>query len=62
MVNNFPGDKAVISILILPLKDRDFILALYDLTTVRSTGNSEVENDLRQIGKSKEAGGFAVNF
>ena len=59
LVKNFPAVKDAISTMILPLVDRDFTLALYDLTTVRSTGNSEVENDLRQMGKSKETGGFA---
>ena len=29
--------------MILPLVDRDYTLALYDLTTVRSTGKSEVD-------------------
>ena len=50
--------KDSISNMILPLVNRDYTLALYDLTTVGSTGKSEVDNDLRQYGKNKENGGF----
>ena len=62
LVQNFPAVKAAISNMILPLVDRDYTLALYDLTTVRSTGNSEVDNDVRQYGKSKETGGIDRQF
>ena len=62
LVNNFPAVKDAISSMILPLVDRDYTLALYDLTTVRAAGKSEVDNDLRQFGKSKETGGFDRQF
>ena len=60
--DNFQAIKNEVSKMILPLVDHEFTLALYDLTTVRVCGKSEVENDLRQIGKNKETGGFARQF
>ena len=62
LIMNFPAVKDAISNMILPLVDRDYTLALYDLTTVRSSGNSEVEDDYRQYGKSKETGGISRQF
>ncbi len=59
---NFQAVKDEVSKLILPLVDDDFTLALYDLTTVRVYGKSVVENDVREIGKNKETGGFARQF
>ena len=62
LIKDFSAVQDAISNLILPLVDRDYTLALYDLTSVRSTGNSEVDNDYRQYGKSKETGGLSRQF
>ena len=62
LVTNFPAVKAAISKMILPLVDRDYTLALYDLTTVRIAGKGEVDGDVRQYGKSKETGGIDRQF
>ena len=59
---NFQAVKDEVSKLILPLVDHGYTLALYDLTTVRVYGKSVLENDVRQVGKNKETGGFARQF
>lgn len=44
--------------LIRPLLDQDLNLVFYDLTTVRSEGQSDLTGDLRAYGLSKETGGI----
>ncbi len=51
--------RNAVSSLIRPLIDQEMTLAVYDLTTVRFFGKSDEEDDLRQVGKSKDTGGFA---
>ncbi len=51
-----------VSSLIRPLIDQDMTLTVYDLTTVRVTGTGAEKGDLRQVGKSKDTGGFARQF
>ena len=51
--------RDAVSSLIRPLIDQEMTLAIYDLTTVRFTGMSDENGDLRQFGKSKDIDGFA---
>lgn len=46
----------------LPLVDAELTIVFYDLTTVRISGEKELEEDLRQYGKSKDTGGTARQF
>lgn len=42
--------------LLRPMIDQDLTLAFYDMTTIRIEGRSEVSEDLRHYGLSKEGG------
>lgn len=48
--------RDVMARLILPLIDTELTVAFYDMTTVRISGHSEQEDDLRRYGLSKEGG------
>lgn len=48
--------------LIRPLLDQDLNLVFYDLTNVRSHGETQLEADLRAYGLSKETGGIERQF
>ena len=45
-----------------PLLDGDMSVVFYDLTTIRISGTSEVDGDVRKYGMSKETGGVARQF
>lgn len=47
---------------IRPLVDQDLAVVFYDLTTVRTHGEGEVDDDLRAFGMNKETGGIARQF
>lgn len=46
----------MVSGLLRPMIDQDLTLAFYDMTTIRIEGRSEVSEDLRHYGLSKEGG------
>lgn len=46
----------VVAGLLRPMVDQDLTLAFYDMTTIRIEGRSEVSEDLRDYGLSKEGG------
>lgn len=46
----------VVAGLLRPMVDQDLTLAFYDMTTIRIEGRSEVSEDLRHYGLSKEGG------
>jgi transposase len=48
--------------LVRPLLDQDLNLVFYDLTNVRSHGETDLDGDLRAYGLSKETGGIARQF
>ena len=50
-----------LAVLMRPLIDQDLSVVFYDLTTVRVHGESELEADVREFGKSKD-GGVARQF
>lgn len=45
-----------------PLLDDELSVVFYDLTTIRISGASEVDGDVRKFGLSKETGGVARQF
>ena len=48
--------------LVRPLLDQDLNLVFYDLTNVRSHGETDLDGDLRAYGMSKDTGGIARQF
>lgn len=54
-------EKSVASLL-RPLLDDELAVVFYDLTTIRISGNSEVDDDVRAWGLSKELKGVARQF
>jgi transposase len=48
--------------LVRPLLDQDLNLVFYDLTNVRSHGETDLQSDLRAYGMSKDTGGIARQF
>jgi len=47
---------------IRPLVDRDLAVVFYDLTTVRTHGETELDDDVRAFGMNKDIGGIAQQF
>lgn len=45
-----------LSTLLRPLIDQELSIVFYDLTTIRTEGRSEYDEDIRQYGRSKEGG------
>lgn len=62
LTSNFEEVERALAKLLCPLLDRDLTLAMYDLTTVRVFGETNLQDDLRRTGKSKETGGVARQF
>lgn len=54
--------EAVAANQIRPLLDQDLSVIFYDITTVRTSGEHELDADLRQFGRSKDTGGIERQF
>jgi transposase len=54
LVEQKDATDAVMTGLLRPLVDQDLAVVFYDMTTIRSAGLSEQENDVRKFGMSKE--------
>ena len=62
LMDRVDGVEEAVATQLRPLLDGDLSIVFYDLTTIRISGSSEVTDDLRKHGLSKETGGIARQF
>ncbi len=56
LMDNQTAIEEMVAGLLCPMVDQDLTLAFYDMTTIRIAGRSELREDLRHYGPSKEGG------
>lgn len=54
LMDNQDGVDGVIASLLRPLVDQDLSVAFYDMTTIRTEGQSTMQGDVRKFGMAKE--------